>query len=902
MVALPNRMIVLAEQTRTAPVVSAHIYVKAGAIYEQEFIGAGLAHYLEHLLAGGSTTTRPEVESNRILGSIGAQTNAATSLDYVWYYINTSRDQAPVAIDLLSDWIRNNVIAESEFQREKEVIQKEFAVGRGSPERVFWKLTQHARFQAHPARHPVIGYLAEFNNTTREQMTAFYQRMYPPNNLLMVVVGDVDPQATVEQIAAFWSDAPARELPQIKLPLEPAITRPRSARGHARINWPRVRMAWPGTTLGGEHDLALDLLATILGAGESSRLIQQIRNRLRLVNTIGAWNWSIPWGKGNFGVDAEVRVEEGQTVDDAMDATRAAVLEQIARVRDQPVTDEELARAKRQIQARRIYSMQSAQGMAGRIARGILSMQDPDYSTRYVESIGVVTAAEVQTAAAALLDPDHLLSVSLLPLDPDRRSGDLDRMPEPPQEEPAHETIHLDNAALIDRLKQKGDAGKVSAVAIEPVAYHTLPNGLRVLLQRNTAVPAVSIELFQPGGLLADEPGREGVAHAMNVLQMRGTTQRDAAQLARDMNDLGATVGTGCGFNTHSISGQCLTDDLPAVLDMVAEVALHPTFPEEEWKLKQPLLLASIKRRAESWSGELYEYFRELFYPDNPWSTTPAGRYEVVASLCAQDLAQFHHQHLGARPSVLAIFGDIDPQATLELVEQSFGRMPADPPVPALAGPPRSGQSQFPRPQIAQYPTRIENSAAVIVGLGPVAPRPHEDFAALLVLARVFSRFPSGWLTEELRSRGPGLAYAVWANQQTGVQPGHFALAFNTTPDKAPLALERAFAVLHRAHAQLIDAEELTFAKASVLNAESMSLQSNHQRAQDAALSEIYGLGHDHGDRFVQQVHALTPARMQQVVHKYLVNPVVVVVSDQPIEESALRAAAPVDAYRHPPT
>ncbi len=134
-VQLPNRLIIIAQEIRTAPVVSAQVKVKTGSIYEQEHVGAGLSHFLEHLIAAGSTTTRTEKQSNAILGRIGGRTNAGTGLDTVTYYIDTTSDHTDTVIDLLSDWLINGQINQAEYEREREVIQREFESGRGDPGR-----------------------------------------------------------------------------------------------------------------------------------------------------------------------------------------------------------------------------------------------------------------------------------------------------------------------------------------------------------------------------------------------------------------------------------------------------------------------------------------------------------------------------------------------------------------------------------------------------------------------------------------------------------------------------------------------------------------------------------------------------------------------------------------------
>ena len=130
---LPNRLVVVAQELRTTPIVSTQVWVKTGSIYEQEHVGAGLSHLLEHLVSGGTTRTRSEEESNRRLGRIGAQTNAGTSLDGVSYYVDTTAEHAAEAIALISDWLQHSTIPEDEFEREKSVVLREFEMGEGDP-------------------------------------------------------------------------------------------------------------------------------------------------------------------------------------------------------------------------------------------------------------------------------------------------------------------------------------------------------------------------------------------------------------------------------------------------------------------------------------------------------------------------------------------------------------------------------------------------------------------------------------------------------------------------------------------------------------------------------------------------------------------------------------------------
>ena len=610
--ALPNRMVVVAQRLPVAPVVSAQIWVETGSIYEQEHVGAGLSHFLEHLLSGGTTTTRTESESNAILARIGGQVNAATSLDTVRYYLNAPAEHAETAVDLLSDWVRNNKITPEEFEREKQVIRSEFAMGRGDPGRVFWKLTQQARYAelpTHPARHPTIGYLEEFETITREEIVDFYKRMYVPNNMVFVVAGDIEPQAMLQAVAERWHDAKPGDLPDVSLPVasdpgsRKADTEKRTFSARADIEQPRVRLAFPGTRLAGEHDYALDLLANILGQGESSRLVSDLRDERGLVTSISAFNLSFNWGEGFFGIDfqpAEFRVDIATPVQSVhwqrrVEIIRQTVLEQLDRLRNEPVTDAELERAKRKTLSRIVQSGQSAYDLAARVARDTIGMHDPDYLLEYEKAIRSLTAEDLQTAAKSILDEDELIRVKLLPLQEGEAPTPLERPEVEDVPGVTERDVELDNEALLTDLRETVDdeAGREPIVVDEPTMF-TLDNGLRLIVQRSTVVPAASIRVFWKGGLLSDAPGREGVANAAAEMLTRGTENYTAGELASRIDSLGATLTAAAGNNTTYVSATALTADVPTMVDLVAEVMLRPTFPESEWQRMQPRLLAAI--------------------------------------------------------------------------------------------------------------------------------------------------------------------------------------------------------------------------------------------------------------------------------------------------------------------
>jgi zinc protease len=921
---LDNRMIVLAQRVPTAPVVSAQVWVKTGSIYEQEHVGAGLSHYLEHLLSGGTTTNRTESENNAILGRIGAQTNAATSLDTVRYYINTTADQAPTAIDLLSDWMQNSKITEREFERERQVILREFSMGQGDPGRIFWKLTQQARYKTHPAKHPTIGYVERFKDITREEITDFYHRMYVPNNMVFVVTGDIDPRQMVQEVAKRWKDQPAGDLPDLSFPEEPSIDQPRTVEGRADIQQPRVRLAWPGTTLGGEHDYALDLLGVILGQGESSRLKQNIRDQKGLVTTIDAYNASFHWGKGFFGVDATVadfEIPQSQTekLDHEPDTTQAriqfvkqAVLNQVAKIRTKGISQNELARAQRMVIADVVKSNQGVQSIASRMAQDTIAMADPDYLAKYADRIKKVTAGELQTAAEKLLTDDRLIAVKLLPATEDQPVTDMSQPAADGESETAADgqqkrdehAITLDNRRLLDELQNNLAAtdGAARTFEVSEPKRYDLDNGLRLIVQKSTVVPAVSMHMYWLGGLLGDPADQPGTANAMARMMTRGTEQHSADELASAIESLGASLSANAGNNTTYVQAAALKEDWQRVMGLMAEVTLSPTFPEDQWQKMRPRLLAAIQRQDDSWVGELQNHFRRSYFADHPWANTPLGQPEVLKKLTPDQLAAHHKRNLAAGRAVMAVVGDVEPEKVKAQVQALFHNMPTqgqasfDPPSPDI-----------PKPKLLQKQTD-KPVAAVQIGLGPGLKRNSASYPAMRVLANVMSDFPGGWLEQQLRGSGQGLAYAVGAHVQSGLVPGYFTVLFNASPDTTPKALRKAVNIIQRAKQQPIPPDDLQRAKAKTLTSEFLGRQSNSQRATNMALDQLYGVSDPQGVQFIEHVQSVDAETLNDVAKRYLHNPVALVISQTPIDEAALQAAmkgkklAPEPAVTQPAT
>ena len=213
---LDNGLQAVVQEHHTAPVAAFRIYVRAGSIYEGEYYGSGISHYFEHLISGGTTTNRSEKEISRIIERMGNANNAYTTRDHTAYHITTSPEHLQEAIGLFADWMQNCTFPESEFTREKGVVLEEVRKSQEEPRRVIHKALYETMFRRHPVRFPVIGHQALVKKITRQDILSYYEKMYAPNNMIVVAVGDFDAEEVMGWIRTSFSGFQRRsiDLPQ----------------------------------------------------------------------------------------------------------------------------------------------------------------------------------------------------------------------------------------------------------------------------------------------------------------------------------------------------------------------------------------------------------------------------------------------------------------------------------------------------------------------------------------------------------------------------------------------------------------------------------------------------------------------------------------------------------------
>jgi zinc protease len=835
---LDNGLTVIVQENHTAPVATVRCYVKnTGSAFEGRYLGAGLSHVLEHVVAGGTTTHRGEKEIEKIIASFGGVTNAYTTNDHTTFFIDCPARNAMTAIELTADAMQHITFEAKEFARELKVVRRELAddeVDRGHVMNDMLDLTVYA---VHPARHPVIGYLQVLNGTTNQAIIDFYHERYVPNNQIFVVVGDVKTQQVLDSVARQWTGTPRGRETFIALPEEPEQVAVREAVREMDGTVYDFTLAWPTVTLSNRDMYALDLAAYILGEGESSRLVRQLKYENPLVLGVGAASSTPHFVRGYFAVSATSRPESWQKA-------AQEIIRQVYRLRDEDVSPGELAKAKKQKAAELVFQHQTVQQQAESLGISYLSTSDPLFDRTYTEKIQSVTAAEIRAAARKYFIPSRLNRVIIAP-----PGGSIKSAAE----------------------SQAARSGTVRMVKLD--------NGLRILVKRVPNLPLVNIQAYVLGGAANDGDKKAGCSTLLAEMLDKGIQDGPpAAEIAQYFDSIGGVLSFSAGRFTLSGRATCLSVDFPKAASLFAESFLHPTLPQDQFEKAKSLLLAEIENRSADPHAELSEFFFDSLPATSPYHINPDGKAETVRALTVADLKKCHDERMLPGNMVVTVFGDIEPAAAIALVTDHFGpsRLPAsDRKLAELAGP---KSNTIPASKVVNKATN-KDTAALMLAFACEGIYDREDHAAMTVLRAILNGYssPGGWLHNELR--GEGLVYYVESMELTGLVPGYFVVTSQTKPEKLDEVVDRIRRNLERAKKGDIPEDEFRTAIDQIIGLHAQENVTISAQAGTAGLDELYGLGYDYDQKFDAQIRAVTLRDVVRVARKYLGNNLLVTTS-----------------------
>jgi zinc protease len=405
---LDNGLKVLLLEDHKSPAVTFQVWYRVGSRNEKDG-KSGLAHFLEHMMFKGTPETEPE-EYSRIIAKNGGRSNAFTTTDVTAYFATMSREKIGIQLDLEAERMTHALLGELYFEPEKKVIQEERRLRtEDNPIAALAEVANAIAYTVHPYRRPIIGWMDDIQNLTRQDMVDFYRQYYSPNNAFIVVTGDFSTEELLPKIKAAYGKIARGPVPPKVRVEEPAQNGERRVIVKKEAELPFLLMFYHAPNLSHPDNFALDLLTVVLAAGRSSRLYHDLVYQKRLTRNIDADYSSVSIDPSGLSISAQLMPGK-EPAEVELEIERA-----LDSLKENLISDRELQKAKNQIEASFIFSQDSIFGQAMKIgyyeATGDWRRMDS-----YIDGIRAVTREDIRRVARQYLDRDKRTVGTLMPV------------------------------------------------------------------------------------------------------------------------------------------------------------------------------------------------------------------------------------------------------------------------------------------------------------------------------------------------------------------------------------------------------------------------------------------------------------------------------------------------------
>lgn len=816
---LPNGLTLIAREEPSNPLISVQAWMKTGSIHEDALLGCGLSHYLEHLLFKG-TAKRTARELTREIHALGGYVNAYTTFDRTVYFIDGPSSAGESFVEILQDFVMKAALPRDEVIREKDVILREIDMGLDDPDRQVLQGLLETAFRRHPYRYPVIGYKELFRGVKPEELEGYYGERYVPDNGVLVVVGDFKTEALLDWVEGTWGELERGRIRTPQVLAEPDQLARREARLDGAVNLHRGCMAWKAPGLTDPKAPALDLLASVLGSGDSALLWQEIRDGRKAVFEIDASAWT-PLDGGLFWIWYTAEPGKGE-------AAESAITDYLGTVLSRPLPEELVEKAKRVALVSEINARKTVSGQAGRLGLAEVAAGDLDYPKQYFSRLEPLSGRDLMETGQVVFREGGLTAVSLEPKG-NRKASYLRR------------------------------AGRVEAPA--PFETVRLENGVRILLQPDARLPKLHLRAALLGGPLFEREGRSGVSRLLATMLTRDTESRTAAEVAERIESTGGSFNDFSGNNTLGVGVEVLRDQWQTGLEILGEGLLRPAFARETLERERDAQVADIEESFDEIVDFGRYHLRERFFGDHPLRRDADGTIEEVRSLDREALTTHHEALLKGENLVIAAAGDFEKEALLEFLTETFGGVSAG----ALNRPTAS----FTEPAATGRQTvALPREQAVVFSAFPCPGLTDERNLATELLDECLSGMASR-LFQRVREE-KGMAYFVSARRIVGIDCGMLYLYAGTHPDQVEDVFGEFAEEMERFRNGDFLEDELTHAKTRLKAQRISGMQAIGGRALQAALNALYGLPVNDWLDYPERIDAVTEGDLQELAQSWM--------------------------------
>ncbi len=849
---LKNGLRVIMHQDRSTPIVAVNVWYHVGS--KNEVAGrTGFAHLFEHMMFQGSKNYNDDYF--KPLDEAGANINGSTNGDRTNYYEVVPSNYLETALFLEADRMGGllEAMTQDKLDNQRDVVKNE------RRQRVDNQPygTANEKIQAimYPKDHPyswtTIGSLDDLTAASQDDVKAFFRQYYVPNNASLVIAGNFNPVQARAWVQKYFGPIKRGGKIVRPNPAAPKLDRIIRTSFEDSVQLPRLYLAWHTVPQGAPDEAALDILASILSNGRGSRLQSKLVFDNQIVQDVFAGHPTREIG-GLFQIVATARPQK------TLNEVEQAINIEIERIKKDPPTAEEVSRAFSRIEAQTIFGLQTVLGKADQMNSNATFFGKANRFQQEIDDYRKVTPADVTRVANAYLQANHLV-MSIVPRK-EKAASQADNAANKPTSSAKKEK------SSVDYSKNLPKPGVLPRFALPKIEKQQLANGLEVWLVRSAELPIVSMNMVFKSGGTVDPKGKTGLAQMTASLIDDGTKTRSAVDIANQLSEIGATLGTGSNWDSANVSIQTLTRNLDTALEIYSDVIVNPVFPESELETaRRRALTALIQRRDNPNAINSVVYNALLYGKNHPYGNVLSGDEASIKSIKQADLKSFYETYFRPNNAALIVVGDTQMSIIKPKLEKALGTWKPGA-VPASKVPTAAA---FDKPGI--YVVDKPGAAQSVISIGQIGvARDNPDYFALQVMNDMLGGSFSSRLNMNLRE-DKGYTYGARSGFSFRRGTGPFSASADVQTAVTKESVMEFLKELNGIRgARPVSEKELKTSKQSLILGYPSGFETNGQIANQLAALVVYGLADSYFNEYITKIGAVTLDDVNRVANKYL--------------------------------
>jgi zinc protease len=668
---MPNGLQVILHTDHSDPMISYAIMYHVGSSRERTG-KTGFAHLFEHLLFGGSENVAPGT-FDKILENAGGTNNGFTERDITTYYEMFPKNALEKILWLESDRMGFfiNSVTKHSFAVQQNVVsnekrQREDNTPYGFTDYVVDKNLYPAD---HPYRWEVIGEMADLKNASLEDVKAYYEHFYGPNNATLVLAGDFNPDSVKLLINKYFGEIKSHGEVAKRSAMIPSLEKTIKLYHEDNFaNVPEINLVWPVSQAYQKDTYALDFLAKILADGKKAPLYKVLVKEKKLTSRTSASNNSSELA-GEFTIT--IRANEGKSLKEIEDA----VFEAFNRFEKDGITEKDIERVKASSEKSFYEGITSVFGKSIQLAFYNTFLNDPGYIEKDIESIKAVTLNDVKMVYEKYIKGKPHIVTSFVPKGKPEMVAD-NSVPAGVKEENINEASQVEIAntgedkfvktsSSIDRTVEPV-AGKEPEVNVPTIWKATLANGIQVYGIQNKELPLVELSLVINGGVLQDKTDLPGVAGMVASVLPQGTKNRTPEELEEQTELLGSNINMYAGREEMSINASALSRNFDKTVALLKEIVLEPRWDTAEFAMAQTRTKNNIIQAEAQPRSVANLLFNKLLYgTDHIFGYNTRGTRESIGKITMSDLKSYYDRNFSPNVTKILVAGNVSKEQVL---------------------------------------------------------------------------------------------------------------------------------------------------------------------------------------------------------------------------------------------